>query len=342
MRWHGWYRLQHCFAHSLCALFPLHWHYAGRLTLVYSTGGAGTSVGFTASIRLPCPLGRFAAGASNCTLCPAGTYGNTTGSSAGCTGCSAGRFGAVEGMTSSDCSGLCSVGTYSTLGANACIPCPAGRYGNSSGLTSAACSGNCAAGTYSYAGSANCSAARVSPGERQGLVNLYLSTNGSGWTGIGTTWASLANASVDPCFPSGLVGGITCSSPSTSRPPAIVCVAHPPRAFPSPVRSLRMPHHVFCVALQGAQPRWYRHEWSFSVRLGQHVRIDVRACLKELGCHPVPPTIQPELCQCLGSVRVVQQLGPPQWKLIWAAPVGSIWTRGITVGPIPRVGLLAS
>ncbi len=41
----------------------------------------------------------------------------------------------------------------------------------------------------------------VSPGERQGLVNLYLATNGPGWAGITQGWHNHANASVDPCDP---------------------------------------------------------------------------------------------------------------------------------------------
>jgi hypothetical protein len=51
----------------------------------------------------------------------------------------------------------------------------------------------------------------VSPGERQGLVNLYIATNGTGWTGITRGWHNHANAGVDPCDPSSTVWtGVTC------------------------------------------------------------------------------------------------------------------------------------
>jgi hypothetical protein len=50
--------------------------------------------------------------------------------------------------------------------------------------------------------------ALVSPGERQGLVNLYLATNGSMWANQ-AGWSSFANASVDPCTPTSW-GGVFC------------------------------------------------------------------------------------------------------------------------------------
>jgi hypothetical protein len=54
--------------------------------------------------------------------------------------------------------------------------------------------------------------AKVSPGERQSLVNLYLATNGSGWADITQGWHNHANSSVDPCDPSTTVWtGVTCS-----------------------------------------------------------------------------------------------------------------------------------
>jgi hypothetical protein len=51
----------------------------------------------------------------------------------------------------------------------------------------------------------------VSPGQRQGLVNLYLATNGPGWTGITQGWHNHASAGVDPCDPPSAVWtGVTC------------------------------------------------------------------------------------------------------------------------------------
>ncbi len=52
----------------------------------------------------------------------------------------------------------------------------------------------------------------VSPGERQGLVNLYIATNGPGWTGITQGWHNHATVSVDPCDPPATRWtGITCN-----------------------------------------------------------------------------------------------------------------------------------
>jgi hypothetical protein len=59
--------------------------------------------------------------------------------------------------------------------------------------------------------------ALVSPGERRGLVNLYLATNdGPGWSPSGLAgWRSYANASVDPCKPVAWAG-VSCDSNGTS------------------------------------------------------------------------------------------------------------------------------
>ncbi len=50
--------------------------------------------------------------------------------------------------------------------------------------------------------------ALVSPGERQGLVNLYTATRGDQWTSV-TGWSNNINLSVDPCTPTPWTG-ITC------------------------------------------------------------------------------------------------------------------------------------
>lgn len=82
-----------------------------------------------------------------------------------------------------------------------------------------------AQGTGTLSGSASISGAGlllpsvhalVSPGERQGLVNLYLATNGSSWRSkIG--WSSYANASVDPCTPTPW-SGVTCGAGGVTLP----------------------------------------------------------------------------------------------------------------------------
>ena len=57
--------------------------------------------------------------------------------------------------------------------------------------------------------------AAISPGERQALVNLYLSTNGPGWTASKVTgWSNYADPNVDPCTASWT--GVSCSAGGTS------------------------------------------------------------------------------------------------------------------------------
>lgn len=65
--------------------------------------------------------------------------------------------------------------------------------------------------------------AAVSAGERQALVDLYLSTNGSGWTGSVAGWDQYANAGVDPCVPSvAKWAGLVCAP----TPDRVVYVTH--------------------------------------------------------------------------------------------------------------------
>jgi hypothetical protein len=60
----------------------------------------------------------------------------------------------------------------------------------------------------------------VSPGERQGLVNLFLATNGPSWISPGA-WRSYTNLSIDPCGVTTPWSGVTCNGVKTS----IMCVA---------------------------------------------------------------------------------------------------------------------
>ncbi len=60
----------------------------------------------------------------------------------------------------------------------------------------------------------------VSPGERQGLVNLYIATNGPGWSYIEQGWHNHATVSVDPCDPPATRWtGVTCNGTTS-----ITCV----------------------------------------------------------------------------------------------------------------------
>lgn len=85
--------------------------------------------------------------------------------------CPGGRFGNSTGLTTSDCSGVCTAGYYCPLAsitptANLCpagsycpegsaepILCPAGSFGNETGLSHSSCSGSCSAGYYCPQGS---------------------------------------------------------------------------------------------------------------------------------------------------------------------------------------------
>ena len=67
-----------------------------------------------------------------CLLCPAGTFQPFNGSSSArdCVACPSGRY-CLEGCVSSNGSGKCSVGTYSSLGTgtnSSCLPCPSNFY----------------------------------------------------------------------------------------------------------------------------------------------------------------------------------------------------------------------
>ena len=60
-------------------------------------------------------------------LCPEGTYQDEPGQLT-CKSCLPGRFGAEEGLQTSNCSGLCPPGFYSSIRASKCQPCEAGKY----------------------------------------------------------------------------------------------------------------------------------------------------------------------------------------------------------------------
>ncbi len=107
-----------------------------------------------------CPLGTFSlGGVASCTPCSAGTYGASQGlQSSACSGpCPAGyrcSLGATNGTGSA-----CPAGTYSMGGSATCSMCPVGRFGSTSALTSSSCTGACTVpGFYCPAGSSRPSA----------------------------------------------------------------------------------------------------------------------------------------------------------------------------------------
>ncbi len=118
----------------------------------------------------PCPLGTYSlAGSTNCTLCPLGSFGDTTAQmTATCSGlCSAGkpldrtllqqsllfaeyicvccgwsgRYGAIPGQTSLNCSGPCDAGYYCPLGSTSSmqLQCSVGQYSNASASSCTSC-----------------------------------------------------------------------------------------------------------------------------------------------------------------------------------------------------------
>ena len=124
--------------------------------------------------EMECPAGQFSvAGASSCSSCTAGRYGNASAATSSlCSGlCAAGYFGASPGLTVATCSGECAAGyfcvngstnatsgvrqpgRFSLSGASSCSMCPGGRYGLSFALTSSSCSGTCTPGHYCPEGS---------------------------------------------------------------------------------------------------------------------------------------------------------------------------------------------
>ena len=88
-----------------------------------------------------CPNGYFTNKVSlpNCTMCAAGTYST----SRSCSDCVGGRFGVSGMLYSSDCSGICSAGKFSTARSTNCTNCTAGMYSSEDGWS--ACL-NCPAG----------------------------------------------------------------------------------------------------------------------------------------------------------------------------------------------------
>lgn len=107
--------------------------------------------------QLPCPSGSYCENGSQ-HYCPAGRYGNTS------------------ELSSSNCSGVCPIGSYCPVGSISPIPCPPGTYGNAEGLTDSSCSGLCPKGHYCPERSSSgtpCPGGRY--GAREGLTHANCS-----------------------------------------------------------------------------------------------------------------------------------------------------------------------
>eukprot|EP00435_Cladocopium_sp_Y103_P070694 s112_g35.t2 len=90
---------------------------------------------------------------SECSLCPAGWYGNASSgatSNETCSICPSGRAGPAAGLGGFDSCGLCPAGRYAVSeGSTECSECPAGSYSELLGATSPADCIACPAGTFS-------------------------------------------------------------------------------------------------------------------------------------------------------------------------------------------------
>jgi hypothetical protein len=117
-----------------------------------------------------CSTGRYSLGnASQCTSCPAGTFGNTSSlATAACSGLCTAVAGRIcnAGATTSNGS-ACPVGRYSDGTLLQCNLCPAGRYGNATQLPSSDCTAPCVfvAGRYCGEGATSPSGMNCSLGQ---------------------------------------------------------------------------------------------------------------------------------------------------------------------------------
>jgi hypothetical protein len=126
--------------------------------------GSTCAPGSTLPYGMPCPPGQYGLGGTwDCMNCPAGRFGTGPGlNSSQCSGaCSKGRFSSPGSV---QCVGECNPGYFSVEGSADCAPCPAGRVCPLGAIEPALCP----AGRFSFAlavACANCSAGYAcSPG----------------------------------------------------------------------------------------------------------------------------------------------------------------------------------
>ena len=119
-----------------------------------AAAGYACPSGSTNATAVLCTPGRYSlGGASACTLCSGGLYGDSYGlASSSCSGMCTAGYACPDGSSSPTVT-ACAVGTYSVSGSPSCSLCPAGYFGNATTLTTSTCSGLCAAGYSCPAGS---------------------------------------------------------------------------------------------------------------------------------------------------------------------------------------------
>jgi hypothetical protein len=164
-------------------------------------------IGLTnASCSGTCPAGTTSAAAATasnwCSACTSGKYalsGDPT-----CTLCPAGTWGQTIGLKTPACSGTCPAGKYSAAGAFMCSNCPSGQTSPPGSTSINACvpAVSCVAGsTWSSAGIAPCTACSTCSGANSVVTSVCTATSntvcGAPATCVaGSTWS---NAGTAPC-----------------------------------------------------------------------------------------------------------------------------------------------
>jgi hypothetical protein len=168
----------------------------------------------------PCDAGQYGQDCSDeqwCSLCAAGTYNPSTGSTslAACVSCDAGTYNPNPGSTSSAACMSCAAGSYSGAGQSACTPCAAGTYNPYSGSTSSAACLQCPANFYCLQASSQPAPCPTGTASTTGAYSIDCCRRvspvsyGCSWSqaALSAPRSAAASASLPPrdAYPSGLV-----------------------------------------------------------------------------------------------------------------------------------------
>ena len=123
------------------------WNLTGKITTGMFAGSSGSADPISAKCSCiagtfwngtacaSCSPGSFSLGKSfSCTACVAGNFQASSGASF-CDSCTPGKYSSGEGRVS-NCTDLCSTGSYSLSGASICTACASGTYQNTTGASS--------------------------------------------------------------------------------------------------------------------------------------------------------------------------------------------------------------
>jgi hypothetical protein len=176
------------------------------MTCTNCSAGYMCGLAATSPTQTQCPPGTYSeGGASVCSLCPGGKFGNSSGlTSSACTGpCPAGYVcgpGTVNGTAT-----LCPLGQFSGEGSSVCSPCPGGRYGSVPPLVHASCTGLCVVGRWGAPGTTSpdctgpCAAGYACP------PGLNTSNPGSSYECVAGRYSARGQGVCSPC-PKGRYG----------------------------------------------------------------------------------------------------------------------------------------